>query len=29
VEEKSIWECMMTWIKYKERDELMTSTKRT
>jgi hypothetical protein len=29
VEAKSIRECMMTWIEYKERDELMTGTRQT
>jgi hypothetical protein len=29
VKAKSIRECMMTWIEYKEGDELMMDTRRT
>jgi hypothetical protein len=29
VKAESIRECMMTWIEYKEGDELMTGTSRT
>jgi hypothetical protein len=29
VKAESIRECVMTWIEYKERDELMTGTRRT
>jgi hypothetical protein len=29
LKEKSIWECVMTWIEYKEGDELMTGARRT
>jgi hypothetical protein len=29
VKVESIRKCVMTWIEYKERDELMTGTKRT
>jgi hypothetical protein len=29
VKAKSIRECVMTWIEYKVRDELMTGTRRT
>jgi hypothetical protein len=29
VKEESIRECVMTWIEYKEGDELMSSTRRT
>jgi hypothetical protein len=29
VKAESFWECVMTWIEYKEGDELMTGTKQT
>jgi hypothetical protein len=29
MKEESIWERVMTWIEYKEGDELMTGTRRT